>query len=68
MTRDRLCVKSASFSYIPTCKVFVVAVMMAAVWPGGWTSSSDTGRPSRASMYARRRFDEIRRLAIRKPS
>lgn len=55
-------------SEMPICRMLAVIVMMAAVCPGGSTSSMDIGCLKRACRYESRIAAEIRRLDMRKPS
>lgn len=59
--------KADSFSEMPACRVLAVIVMMAAVCPGGSTSSVETGWAKSAFKYSSRIVADILMLHIRKP-
>jgi hypothetical protein len=59
--------RAESFSDMPACRVLAVMVMMAAVCPGGSTSSVETGCANRHFMYSSLIAAEILMLHIRNP-
>jgi hypothetical protein len=59
--------RAESFSDMPVCSVLAVRVMMAAVCPGGRTSSVETGCAKSDFMYSSLMAAEILMLHVRKP-